>query len=52
MTNKDKMKESPQRQYPPVYEKLVPVAIGLIVLLVVGMLALTLAIATGVISAG
>jgi len=35
------------RKYPPFYEKFVPIAIGLLVLVVVGMLVFTVAVGVG-----
>ncbi|HKJ27385.1 MAG TPA: hypothetical protein VJ965_07090 [Anaerolineales bacterium] len=42
-------KLQPERKYPQAYEKFVPIAIGVIVVIVVGMLILTLGIAFGLI---
>ena len=39
--------KKPERKYPEVYEKAIPVAIGIMVVIVVGMLILTLGIAFG-----
>lgn len=36
------------REYPPLYEKLIPIAIGLIVITIVGLLGVTAAILFGV----
>jgi hypothetical protein len=36
-----------EKKYPEVYEKIIPVAIGVIVVIVIGMLILTLGIAFG-----
>jgi hypothetical protein len=52
MTDQEKVVETKERNYPSVYEKLIPIAIGVIVFLIVGMLVLTIGIATGVINAG
>ena len=52
MTEKDKVEKTKARSYPAVYEKSIPIAIGMIVILIVGMLALTVGIATGLINAG
>ena len=52
MADKEKRVETKERSYPAVYEKLIPIAIGVIVFLIVGMLVLTVGIATGVINAG
>ena len=40
-------KKKPEKKYPEVYEKVIPVAIGVILVIVVGMLILTLGIAFG-----
>lgn len=40
------------RQYPPFYEKFVPIAIGLLVLVVVGMLVFTVAVGVGALKFG
>jgi hypothetical protein len=52
MTDKEKVVETKERSYPAVYEKLIPIAIGVIGFLVVGMLLLTIGIATGLITTG
>ena len=52
MTDKDKVAETKERSYPAVYEKFIPIVIGVIAFLIVGMLVLTIGIATGVITAG
>lgn len=52
MTDKEKVEETKGRSYPAVYEKFIPIAIGVIVFLIVGMLVLTVGIATGLITAG
>jgi hypothetical protein len=52
MTEKNKVVETKGRRYPVVYEKAIPIAIGVIVVLIVGMLAFTVGIATGLINAG
>ena len=39
-----------KRQFPPIYEKLVPIAITILALVVLGMLAFTLAVAFGAFS--
>ncbi len=38
---------SPQRQYPPVYERVVPIVLGLIVFAIVVLLFVILAVALG-----
>ncbi|MBN2044568.1 MAG: hypothetical protein JW757_06070 [Anaerolineales bacterium] len=50
--SKQEAKIEKGRQYSPVYEKLVPIAIGVIVILVVGMLLLAGAIALDLIPLG
>ena len=52
MTKNEPIIKTTERSYPKVYEKLIPVAIGVIVLLIIGMLALAVAIATGGIPSG
>jgi len=52
MTEIKHVEKTKERSYPAVYEKLIPVAIGVIVILIIGMLGFAVAIATGVISAG
>jgi flagellar biosynthesis/type III secretory pathway M-ring protein FliF/YscJ len=39
--------KKPQRAYPPFYEIFVPVAIGILAIVVIGMLAFTIAIGVG-----
>jgi hypothetical protein len=41
-----------QRKYPGFYEKFVPVAIGLLAILIIGMLAFTVAVGTGILHFG
>jgi len=43
-------KTNPQRSYPPVYEKLIPITIGVLILIIAGMLIFTIAVALGVVS--
>lgn len=43
---------SPNRQYPTFYEKFVPIAIGILAVIVVGMLVFTIAVGTGMLSFG
>jgi hypothetical protein len=45
-------KKKPDRAYPPFYEKLVPVAIGLLAIVIIGMLAFTIAVGIGVLRFG
>ena len=40
-------KPTPKRQYPPIYEKLVPIALGLLGVIILGVLIFTLAVAFG-----
>lgn len=40
------------RKYPPFYEKFVPIAIGLLVLVVVGMIVFTVAVGVGALKFG
>jgi hypothetical protein len=42
----------PKRTYPPFYEKFVPVAIGLLAIVVIGMLAFTIAVGVGALKFG
>ena len=42
----------PKRQYPPIYEKLIPIAIGLLVLVIFLMLAYTIAVGAGLLKFG
>ena len=37
----------PQRRYPPLYEKLVPIALGIIVLIIVALLLIIVGVALG-----
>jgi hypothetical protein len=41
-----------KRTYPPLYEKLIPVAIGLLAIVVIGMLVFTIAIGIGALKFG
>ena len=41
---------SPQRQYPPVYERVVPIALGLIVFAIVVLLLMVFGVALGLFS--
>jgi hypothetical protein len=41
-----------KRQYPSFYEKIVPIAIAILALVVIGMLIFTIAVAIGVVSFG
>lgn len=52
MTDNKKVDETKERSYPGAYEKLIPIAIGVIALLIVGILVFILGIGTGVINAG
>ncbi len=42
----------PKRQYPKFYEKFIPLAIGALAILIVGMLAFTIAVAVGALQFG
>jgi len=50
MTTKHTNRNS--RTYPAFYEKFIPIAIGLLAVLIVGMLAYTLAVGTGILQFG
>ena len=41
--------EKPSRQYPPMYEKIVPFALGALALIVIVLVVVTVAVALGVI---
>jgi len=41
-----------KRSYPPVYEKIVPVAIGLLAIVILGMLIFTIAVGVGALNFG
>jgi hypothetical protein len=43
----DKNKKQSKRQYPPIYEKIVPVALGLIGLAIIILLVITILVAVG-----
>jgi len=45
-------RKNSRRTYPPLYEKLVPIAIGLLVVVVIGMLVFTIAVGVGILSFG
>ena len=45
-------KPSSKRAYPAVYEKIVPIAIGLLLIIVIGMLVYTVLVAIGLLSFG
>jgi hypothetical protein len=42
--------KKPGRQYPPVYEKIVPIALGLIGMAIIILLVITILVALGVLS--
>jgi hypothetical protein len=44
--------KSMKRTYPPLYEKLVPIAIGLLAVIVIGMLVFTIAVGVGILNFG
>lgn len=52
MSEKKQSTDNKQRSYPGVYEKAIPIVIAVIAVLIIGMLLLTIGIATGVIAAG
>jgi hypothetical protein len=52
VTQKNSEAKNKKRQYPVVYEKAIPIAIAVLALLILGILVLTIGIATGWISAG
>ena len=52
MTEEEKVIMSKERSYPAIYEKVIPIAIGVIVILIVGILVYAIGIATGLINAG
>jgi len=41
---------NPKREYPAVYEKIVPIALGLLAVIIVGMLLFTILVGVGVLS--
>ncbi len=43
---------SPKRQYPAFYEKFIPIAIGLLALVILGMLVFTIAVGVGALTFG
>ncbi len=43
---------SPKRQYPTFYEKFIPIAIGLLAIVIIGMLVFTIAVGVGVLDFG
>ena len=42
-----KQRTSPKRQYPPLYEKVVPLALGIIVVAIIVLLAIIVSVALG-----
>ena len=52
MTETKHLEKTKKRSYPAGYEKLIPIALGVIAILIIGMLGFAVAIATGLISAG
>ena len=50
MTTEQKKRNS--RTYPAFYEKFIPIAIGILAVLIAGMLAYTLAVGTGILQFG
>ena len=51
MSNNDK-RAAPERRYPALYEKVVPITLGIIVLAIVVLLIIILGVALGLFSAG
>jgi hypothetical protein len=51
MSNDDK-RTTPKRRYPALYEKAIPIALGIIVLAIVILLIIILGVALGLFSAG
>jgi hypothetical protein len=51
MSNSDK-RTTPKRRYPAFYEKVIPIALGIIVLAIVVLLVLILGVALGLFSTG
>ena len=47
----EKQPQAP-REYPPLYEKIVPAAIGLLLIVIIGVLIFTVAVGVGVLSFG
>ena len=45
-----KEKETPAREYPPFYEKIVPVLLGILIVIVVGVLLAAIGVALGAFS--
>ena len=43
---------SPKRQYPSFYEKFVPIAIGILAIIILGMLVFTIAVGVGALKFG
>jgi hypothetical protein len=52
LAKKEEVGKTKNRSYPAVYEKVLPIAMGILVILFVGMLAVAIGIATGLINAG
>ncbi|MEJ2484095.1 MAG: hypothetical protein P8Y72_12005 [Anaerolineales bacterium] len=52
MTKETKISKNSERSFSPFYEKIIPVAITTIVIIITGMLVLTLGIALGLIPTG
>jgi hypothetical protein len=44
--------KSMKRTYPPLYEKFIPIAIGLLAVIVIGMLVFTIAVGVGILNFG
>lgn len=52
MTEPKSEVKTKDRSYPAFYEKFIPIAIGVIVIMVIGMLAFAVAVAAGMVSTG
>ena len=48
---KEKHPQAP-REYPPIYEKIVPIAIGILMVIIVGVLIFTVAVGVGALNFG
>jgi hypothetical protein len=52
VTQKNSEPKNKERQYPAMYEKVIPIAIAVLALLILGTMVFTIGIATGWISTG
>ena len=41
-----------ERKYPPLYEKIIPVALGILAIIILGMLVYTVAVGVGILNFG